>query len=112
MITVAAYQASLAATRSVQVIDLIRAQVERCESLGIDILCCPEGVLGGLADYSDRPRAIAISVAGGHLEAVLAPLASDRVTTIVGFTEIDDADRLDGNRVTPRRLSLGDVRDA
>jgi predicted amidohydrolase len=44
-------------------------------------------VLGGLADYATRPAAFAIDVEGGQLDAVLAPLASDRVTTIVGFTE-------------------------
>jgi hypothetical protein len=33
------------------------------------------------------PDTFAIDVEGGQLDAVLAPLASDRVTTIVGFTE-------------------------
>jgi predicted amidohydrolase len=66
---------------------LIAAQVRYCESAEIDILCCPEAVLGGLADDSSRPADLAMSVANGQLEAVLAPLASDTVTTIVGFTE-------------------------
>ncbi|HEX2205488.1 MAG TPA: carbon-nitrogen hydrolase family protein [Longimicrobium sp.] len=54
----------------------------------MELLCCPEAVLGGLADHAARPAEIAIDVEGGALEAVLAPLASDRVTAIVGFTEI------------------------
>jgi predicted amidohydrolase len=86
---VAAFQAPLGACGSVEVLGLIREQVDRCESAGVEILCCPEGVLGGLADYSARPADIAIDVAGGELERVLAPLASDAVMTIVGFTEID-----------------------
>jgi 5-aminopentanamidase len=76
------------------VITLIREQVEWCESNDVEILCCPEGVLGGLADYATRPADIALDVEGGQLEALLAPLASDRVATIVGFTEIDRGGRL------------------
>ena len=66
-------------------LDLIRARVEWCEANDVEILCCPEAILGGLADDSDRPERFAISVADGQLETALAPLASDRVTTIVGF---------------------------
>jgi predicted amidohydrolase len=72
-----------------EVLGLIREQVRRCESAGVEILCCPEAVLGGLADYSPRPAEIAIDAEGGQLGEVLAPLASDTVATIVGFTEID-----------------------
>ena len=60
----------------------------------MEILCCPEGVLGGLADYAIGPTAIAIDVEGGQLDDVLAPLASDTVTTILGFTEIVGSGRL------------------
>jgi predicted amidohydrolase len=84
---VAAYQAPLLRTGSMAALDLIGAQVRCCESAGIDILCCPEAVLGGLADHSSRPADLAMSVASGQLQAVLGPLASDTVTTIVGFTE-------------------------
>lgn len=86
---VAAYQAPLQATRERSVLDLIRDQVRICELQGVEILCCPEGVLGGLADYVYRPSEIAINVESGQLEDVLAPLASDTVTTIIGFTEVD-----------------------
>lgn len=91
---VAAYQAPLHATRSMEVLGLIREQVEWCESNGVEILCCPEGVLGGLADYASSPTDIAIDVEPGQLHALLAPIASDRVTTILGFTEIDRSSRL------------------
>lgn len=91
---VAAYQAPLAATFSLAVLDLIREQIDFCEASGVEILCCPEGVLGGLADSVARPAAIAIDAAGGQLRALLAPLASDRVTTIVGFTEKGAGGRL------------------
>lgn len=73
---------------------LIREQVDWYESAGVEILCCPEGILGGLADYSLRPASIAIDVEGGQLDKVLAPLASETVTTILGFTEIDRRGRL------------------
>src|ERR1044072_3877006 len=91
---VAAYQAPLRATSSMEVIGLIRVQVAYCESKGVEILCCPEGVCGGLADYANRPTDIAIDAEGGQLHALLAPLASDRVATILGFTEIDRGGRL------------------
>jgi len=94
-VKVAAYQAPLLTAGSVQpTLDLIARQVSWCESAGVGILCCPEGVLGGLADYAPRPFEIAVDVDGGRLETLLAPLASDRVTTIVGFTETDRRGRL------------------
>lgn len=91
---IAAYQVPLHATNSMEVIGLIRQSVAWCESQGVEILCCPEGVLGGLADYADSPADIAIDVEAGQLRALLAPLASDRVATIVGFTELGRGSRL------------------
>lgn len=91
---VAAYQAPLYATGSAEVLGLIREQVEWCESNGVEILCCPEGVLGGLADYASRPADIAIDVEAGQLDALLAPLSSESVTTIIGFTERGAGGRL------------------
>ena len=70
-------------------IELIREQVKICESAGVEILCCPEAVLGGLADYSLQPKDFAIDVERGQLDTLLAPLSNNTVTTIVGFTEID-----------------------
>lgn len=91
---VAAYQAPLASSRIGEVLVLIRDQVDHCEALGVEILCCPEGVLGGLADYADRPAEIAIDVEGGGLHEMAESLASDLVTTILGFTEADRSGRL------------------
>lgn len=86
---VAAYQAPLPATNSIEVLRLIRKQIAWCEANGVEILCCPEGVIGGLADYASQPTDIAIDVEAGELQALLTPLASEKVTTILGFTEID-----------------------
>jgi predicted amidohydrolase len=82
---VAAYQAPLGACYSPGIIGRVRAQVDQCESNGVEILCCPEGVLGGLADHADDPMRIALDAS--ELANLLAPLASETVTTIVGFTE-------------------------
>ncbi len=66
----------------------IRECIDQCEAAGVEILCCPEAILGGLADYAARPSEIALHVASGQLAGVLRPLSSKTVTTIVGFTEI------------------------
>ena len=39
---------------------LIHARVRECETEGVSILCCPEAVLGGLADYSENPAPFTI----------------------------------------------------
>jgi predicted amidohydrolase len=75
-------------------VGLIREPVDRCEAEGVEILCCPEGVFGGSADYADRPADIALGVEGGQLHARLGPLASDKIATILGFTEADRGGRL------------------
>jgi len=93
-VKVAGYQAPLLAAGSMDALGLIRDRVKWCEAEGISILCCPEAILGGLADYAEHPTRFAISAHGGRLDAVLAPLASDTVTTIVGFTELADDGRL------------------
>jgi predicted amidohydrolase len=71
-----------------EAVEFIRKRVEWCEAEGVEILCCPEAVLGGLADDAARPTEFALDVESGQLSAALAPLASDTVTTILGFTEI------------------------
>ena len=85
---IAAYQAPIPHCGSMESLDLIREQIGWCQSEGVEILCCPEAILGGLADYAKRPTDFATNVDGGQLNTVLAPLASDTVTTILGFTEI------------------------
>jgi predicted amidohydrolase len=91
---IAAYQAPLSVASSTEVLGLIREQIDRCAREGVEILCCPEGVLGGLADYAILPVDGAFDAERGDLQELLAPLASDRVTTILGFTEIERDGRL------------------
>jgi hypothetical protein len=40
---------------SFEVLEHIREQITACEAQGVEILCCPEGVLGRLADYTATP---------------------------------------------------------
>ena len=87
---VAAYQTPLLAAGSMDALNLIQERVAWCEAEGVSILCCPEAILGGLADYGDNPVRFSIRTDGDHLSRVFAPLASDSVTTIVGFTELAD----------------------
>ena len=91
---VAAYQAPLLPAGSHEALDLIRRRVSWCESHGVAILCCPEAILGGLADNAADPHEFAIDAHGDQLVRSLAPLASDTVTTIVGFTEVTGTGRL------------------
>ena len=89
-VRVAAYQAPLLMAGSMGALGLIRARVEWCEAEDVRVLCCPEAILGGLADYARNPRESALAANAGQLDSVLAPLASDTVTTIIGFTELAD----------------------
>ena len=101
---VAAYQAPLLAAGSMDALGLLRTQVKRCEAEGVRILCCPEAILGGLADYGENPAQFAIAT--DRLDEVLAPLASDTVTTIVGFTELADGPRLYNSAAVFQRGSV------
>ena len=103
---VAAYQAPLLSAGSMEAIGLIRTRVEWCEAEGVSILCCPEAVLGGLADYSAHPARFMIAADDGQLDSALAPLANDTVTTIVGFTELADGDRLYNSAAVFQRGSV------
>jgi len=105
-VRVAAYQAPLLAAGSMDALGLIRTRVEWCEAEGVTILCCPEAILGGLADYAGHPARFAIATDAGRLDSVLAPLASDTVTTIVGFTELADGGRLYNSAAVFRRGSV------
>jgi 5-aminopentanamidase len=89
---VAAYQMAVGDCYGAHAVARIREQLTRCEASGVEILCCPEGALGGLADYVDDPPRVAIDAPA--LGSALAPLASPTVTTIVGFTEAHAAGRL------------------
>jgi predicted amidohydrolase len=87
-VKVAAYQCPLLPSGSLEAIKFIRKRVVWCEAEEVEILCCPEAVLGGLADHAADPGTIAIAVKDGQLSAILKPLGSNTVTTILGFTEI------------------------
>ena len=89
-----------------EAVELIRKRVSWCEAEGVEILCCPEAVLGGLADNATRPTDIAIDVENGQLSAVLTPLASDTVTTILGFTEITGTGQLYNSAAVLHRGSV------
>jgi predicted amidohydrolase len=82
----------IANTRADLALAALRQQVRRCENAGVSLLCCPEAVIGGLAD--DAPEPTRIAIATPDIDAVLAPIASDRVTVIVGFTEHGSDGRL------------------
>lgn len=88
---VAAYQGPYLPFGSREGVALVREQVDVCERDDIELLCCPEAFLGGLAHEStgQDPRTVAFGVRDGELERVLAPLLPSPVTTIVGFTERD-----------------------
>jgi len=88
---------------------LIRRRVAWCEEHGVEILCCPEAILGGLADYSPDPARFAIRAKAGQLDFVLAPLASDTVATIVGFTELAEEDTLYNSAAIFQRGSVAGV---
>jgi 5-aminopentanamidase len=104
-VRVAAYQAPLLEAGSPEALGLIRAQVERCAAEDVAILCCPEAVLGGLADYADDPSRFAL--AASRLDSVLAPLASETVTCIVGFTEADRGRLYNSAAVFQRGTAVG-----
>ena len=82
---VAAWQAPLLGSSAEDVLALIRRRVDDCEAEGVAILCCPEAVVGGLADYA--PHACGTAIPTSEILSFLAPVANARLTTIVGFTE-------------------------
>ena len=86
-VRVAAYQGPYLPFGSWGAVELVGHQLERCERAGVDLLCCPEAFLGGLAHESDgqSPRDVAIRV--DELRRLLAPLMSSPVASVIGFTE-------------------------
>ena len=104
LVKVAAYQAPLLEVGSMDALALIRVRVEWCEVAGVEVLCCPEAVLGGLADHAEDPTQFAI--ASSRLNSTLAPLASETVTTIVGFTELGDGGQLYNSAAVFQRGSV------
>jgi predicted amidohydrolase len=93
-VRVATYQAPLLTAGCMDALDLIRTQIKRCESECITILCCPEAILGGLADNHRSPSHLAIAANTSPLKTTLSALTSETVTTIVGFTELGDGGQI------------------
>src|SRR5712691_10798683 len=81
-------------------LDIIRMQIKRCESESVTILCCPEAILGGLADNDPHPTRFALATDASVLKTVLSPLASHTVTTIIGFSELGDGGRIYNSAAT------------
>ena len=106
---VATYQAPLLPIGSLEAVELIRKQIQVCEERGVRILCCPEGILGGLADYADNPKQIAVDVRSGQLEEVLSPISTKSVCVIVGFTELGDSDALYNSAAVIHRGAIAGV---
>ena len=94
---VVAHHVPLSATSSFDVLSMLQEQVRWCEARGVEILCCPEAVLCSLADYANASRDVAIGVAGGQLQRLLAPLTSDTVATLWGGRSWGEV----GNSTTP-----------
>ena len=93
---VAAYQAPFLPFGSPDGIALVTEQLAACAELGVDLLCCPEGVIGGVALEGDGqdPNDVALGVADGQLADVIAPWRGSKVAVVAGFTERDPHGRL------------------
>ena len=91
-VRVAAYQAPYRPYPASDGVDLVLAHLVRVQSDGVELLCCPEALIGELANETDgdSPAAVALSVSSGQLEAVIAPLFGWGMTIVVGFTELGD----------------------
>jgi 5-aminopentanamidase len=90
-VRVAAYQAPYLPFGSIAAVDLIAGHLASCEARGVDVLCCPESVIGGLAHESggQSPAEVSLRVDTGELARTVTPLLDTPVTVIVGFTERD-----------------------
>jgi predicted amidohydrolase len=106
---IAVYQAPLLPIGSLGALDSIREQVIWCEAHDVSILCCPEAILGGLADFSDEPSRFAIRIIDGELDRVLTPLKTTSVTTIIGFTELAADENLYNSAALLHREHLAGV---
>lgn len=86
--------------------DRICEQMEWCDSNHIDLLCCPEAMLGGLADYSPDPGGLALNIADGELDQVISRLQSYSVGCVFGFTERGGTGELYNAAAVVKRGSL------
>jgi predicted amidohydrolase len=86
---VAAYQAPYRPYPARGGAELVLAFLDRARSDGVEVVCCPEALIGELANETDgdSPSTVALSVADGELDAAIAPLLGWGMTIVVGFTE-------------------------
>jgi predicted amidohydrolase len=106
-VKVAAYQAPYLPFGCWDAVDMITMQLIDCERAGVELLCCPEAIIGGLAHESagQSPRDVALTV--DELRRLVAPLAASPVTSVVGFTERGSDDAVYSSAVL---LTDGDIR--
>jgi predicted amidohydrolase len=95
-VKVAAYQAPYLPFGSFEAVGLIEEQLVTCEAEQVEVLCCPEAIIGGLAHESDgqSPADVALGVDNGELAGVISALVGSPVTVIIGFTERDPVGNL------------------
>ena len=86
---VAAYQAPYRPFPAQGGAELVAAYLDRAQAEGVEIVCCPEALIGELANESDgdTPATVALSIVDDELDAALAPLMGWDMTIVVGFTE-------------------------
>lgn len=68
-------------------IDLIERHLRQCEVEGVELLCCPEAFIGGLAHESDGQSPEAVAVSLDELTTLLGQALASPVAAAVGFTE-------------------------
>lgn len=86
---VAAYQAPYRPFPATGGAELVAAYLDRAKAQGVEIMCCPEALIGELANESDgdSPATVALSIADGELDGAVAPLLGWDMTFVIGFTE-------------------------
>jgi predicted amidohydrolase len=88
-VRVAAYQAPYRPYPAAGGVELVLARLDQARTDGVELLCCPEALIGELANETDgdSPSTVALSVVDGELDAAIAPLLGWGMTIVIGFTE-------------------------
>jgi predicted amidohydrolase len=86
---VAVYQAPYRPFPATGGAELVAERLEQCREERVEILCCPEALIGELANEADgdTPADVALGIATGELGAAVEPLLGSHMTIVVGFTE-------------------------
>ncbi|HEX7166116.1 MAG TPA: carbon-nitrogen hydrolase family protein [Acidimicrobiales bacterium] len=87
MMKVAAFQAPLLPFGSMDAIELIADRVTECVTRGVELLVCPEAIVGGLAFESNGDSLDDVALTLTELDDVVRPLHHPSLTTVLGFTE-------------------------